>query len=294
MADKAVIIRGIGGHYTLHRHDPPFQGLAYLRGILRQEDLRPLVGDYVTFESSQDPDIPYVVQSILPRKNVSKRPAVANIDSLIITVAIFEPRPDYLFIDRLIVYARTNKMEPVILITKTDLAKKRAPRRVLERLFANYEKAEVSIFTAGFGEDDEDLLAFKAAVKGKTVAFAGQSGVGKSTKLNELFGEVLSETGEVSSKIGRGRHTTRETTLFPVSDGGYVADTPGFSALHLGDLEISWRDLRDAYAEFWHVAQPCRFEDCRHAGDMGCRIDETVIHAERLARYRQLLEEVDV
>lgn len=292
MADSAVIVRGVGGHYTLHRHDPPFQGLAYLRGILRQEDIRPLVGDRVEYTSSQDPDIPFVVEKILPRKNVSVRPAVANIDSLIITVSIFEPRPDYLLIDRLIVYARKNHMEPLILITKTDLAKRRAAKRSSEQLLENYADAEAAIYEAGFGEADADLQRFKSHLAGKTVAFAGQSGVGKSTKLNEMFGE-LSETGAVSEKIGRGRHTTRETTLYPIEGGGYVADTPGFSVLNLADLDITWRDLREGYAEFEKASEPCRFEDCRHDGDMGCKIDEMTIHPERLARYRILLQETD-
>ncbi|HHU11909.1 MAG TPA: ribosome small subunit-dependent GTPase A [Clostridiaceae bacterium] len=288
---EAVITRGVGGHYTLHRHDPPFEGLAYLRGILRQDDLRPLAGDRVRFESSHDPDIPYVVEAVLPRKNVSQRPAVANLDMLVLTVSIVQPKPDLFLIDRLIVYAAENDIIPVLLVTKTDLATTKNRQVILADITANYARSGLAMFADGFDGDDSELDRFMEHIRGKTVAFAGQSGVGKSTKLNRLLGDVINETGAVSDKIGLGRHTTRETQLFPVAGGGYIADTPGFSVLNLGDLAITPEGLRRGYAEFREVEGVCRFLDCRHDGDMGCAVSDAIIHPERLDRYRKLLQE---
>lgn len=288
---EAVIIRGVGGHYTLHRHAPPFEGLAYLRGILRQSDVRPLAGDRVIYEPSNDPDIPYVVNQILPRRNVSVRPAVANLDVLVLTASVVKPRPDFFLLDRLIVYCRASGIEPVMLITKTDLAATKSKAALLDALKQNYANADVPIYTDGFDDDDTDLLRFMERIRGRIVAFAGQSGVGKSTKLNRLLGKTMSETGDVSGKIERGRHTTRETTLFPLEDGGYLADTPGFSVLNLADLEVTPEVLRDGYAEFDQLRGVCRFLDCRHDGDLGCAVSDDIIHPERLDRYRKLIEE---
>jgi ribosome biogenesis GTPase len=289
--NRAVIVRGIGGQYTLHRHDPPFLGLAWLRGALRLSDIRPLVGDHVTFSEANDPDVPYVVDEILKRKNVSLRPAVANIDQLLITVSIAGPSPDELLVDRLIVYARSESIEPVLLINKIDLIGRRRPRLTLERLRDNYRRAGLQIFELGLTET-EDLGMLKEYVTGKVVAFAGQSGAGKSSILNRLFGEEKSQIGEISQKIARGRHTTRETTLFPVSGGGYVADTPGFSVLSLGAYDLDFRDLQQGYAELSLLSDHCRFADCRHDGDEGCMLDECLIPPDRLSRYRYLLAEV--
>lgn len=281
----ARILRAVGGQYLLD-DGAGFSGIAAARGIFRLDGIIPTPGDLVVYESSGDPDVPWVISEILPRRNYLIRPALANLDRLLITAAAAEPEADFFLIDKLITVCLVNSIEPILIITKNDLVKSG------EDKFASiYEPAGIKIYNTSIG-DQQSHEEIKALLPGRLVSFAGQSGVGKSTLLNLLFGDEMMETGGISKKIGRGRHTTRHVELFPYA-GGYLADTPGFSTLELPDLGITSDNIELGYPEIKAVSDQCRFTGCRHLGDLGCAVTEQIIHRDRLERYRMYREQVD-
>lgn len=286
---RAVLLRGVGGHYLLHSHQDNFQGLAMLRGILRLENVRPLPGDKAFYDPSDDPDIPYVIEELLPRKSFLARPGVANLDMVLITISATHPRPDLRMVDRLIVMSHTHNIEVVLLINKMDELDEPAE---IDHIKEEYAEAGIRILETGFNISEVELDQLKDLIRGKMVSFAGQSGTGKSTLLNRLFAAKLMEIGDLSDKIGRGKHTTRHTELFPVEDGGYLADTPGFSQVNLAEAGITVEDLANGYAEIRKVKHLCRFASCRHAGDLGCAVLEETMPPGRYERYLELRAEI--
>ncbi len=285
----AVLLRGVGGHYLLHSHQDNFQGLAMLRGVLRLENVRPLPGDKAVYGPSDDPDIPYVIERILPRKSFLARPGIANLDLVLITISASRPRPDLKMVDRLIVMSHTHDIDVILLINKID---ELDDPTSINNIKNEYAKAGIMILETGFTSSETDIQQLKDMIKKKTVSFAGQSGTGKSTLLNRLFDMELMETGDLSGKIGRGRHTTRYTELFPVETGGYLADTPGFSQVNLAEADITLEDLANGYDEIRKVKNMCRFASCRHAGDLGCAVNEETMPAGRYERYLELRTEI--
>ncbi|NLJ70106.1 MAG: ribosome small subunit-dependent GTPase A [Clostridiaceae bacterium] len=287
--NQAVIVKGIAGQYYLHRYEPYFEGVAVPRGIFRKKKTIPLPGDLIEYSASGDPDIPYVIEKILPRKNELKRPPLANLDILLITVSASLPVPDFYLVDRLTAYAEILQITPFILLTKTDIDDSN-----VSEILNNYCPAGFPIYQLGF-DNETELLRLKEDIKGEIVAFAGQSGVGKSTYLNLLFGDSLMETGELSNKAGRGKQTTRHIELFPTGIS-YVADTPGFQTINLAESGITGSQFADGYPEIKRLAAKCRFNNCTHIQEPGCAVlaaDPEQIHPERLRRYQFLRGELD-
>ena len=245
-------------------------------------------GDHVRYAASGDPDLPWVIEEILPRRNELARPAIANLDILLITVAVSRPEPDFFLIDRLLVCCFGHGIEPVLVLNKMD----EANDEIVERLLANYKPVGCPIVQTGLSDHDS-IQELRQHVKGRVVSFAGQSGGGKSTILNRLFDEEHMPTGTLSERIGRGRHTTRHAELFPMEDGGFIADTPGFSSLLLSDLGFSSEQLVFGYPELLAIEENCRFRSCRHLNDLGCAVEHSTIHPERLERYRTMRRELD-
>lgn len=281
----ARILRAVGGQYLLD-DGAGFSGIAAARGIFRLEGIIPTPGDLVVYESSGDPDVPWVISEIKPRRNYLVRPALANLDRLLITAAAAEPAADFFLIDKLITVCLVNDIEPILIITKNDLASTGE-----DRFGPVYKPAGISIYYTSLN-DKRSHDEIRALLPGRLVSFAGQSGVGKSKLLNQLFGDEMMVTGGISKKIGRGRHTTRHVELFPYA-GGYLADTPGFSTLELPDLGITSDNIELGYPEITAVTNQCRFTGCRHLGDLGCAVTEAAIHPERLERYRVFREQLD-
>lgn len=281
----ARILKGVGGQYWLHAPDG-FAGIASARGLFRKSGTVPTPGDWVRYVPSGDPDTPWRIETILPRRNILVRPAVANLDMLIITLSAEEPAPDYFLADKLLTVCLANQVEPLICITKTDLDD--AAAKAIGACYAAVGCPVISTNPADTASHHE----LRRLLQGRVVSFAGQSGVGKSTLLNELFGAERMATGSVSERIGRGRHTTRHVELFPFA-GGYLADTPGFSSLELYELGITGSDLAAGYPEIQAVADRCRFAGCRHLGELGCAVDSAAITPERLARYRFFRQQLD-
>ncbi|MBO4474342.1 MAG: ribosome small subunit-dependent GTPase A [Clostridiales bacterium] len=276
------IMKGVGGEYTIHLPDGACV-LAKPRGIFRKRKVIPTVGDYCEIEPSGDPDIPYTIVSIKDRKNLLIRPSVANIDVLIIAVSISDPQPDLKLLDKLLILCPKLHIDPVILLTKTDLAQDEA-----QKLASIYEGAGFRVLMSS----KEDMLpsdTVEELFKGHTVGIAGQSGVGKSTLCHRLTGMDHIEVGDISERLKRGKHTTRHVELFPY-EGGFLIDTPGFSSLEVDRIGIEEEDVIGGYPELLSIAGKCRFQDCRHKGELGCRVEESGISEGRLARYREFLD----
>lgn len=264
---KGLLCKAIAGFYYVHVGDEIFECKA--RGSFRKEGISPIVGDFV--EISVDLDKKGVIESIYERKNALIRPSVANIDKLFIVSSFSTPSPNLLIIDRIIALSVFYNIVPVVVFNKCDLGDFSKYKRIYEK--SGFKTLVVSAQT---GEGIESL---RKELKDCTSAFTGNSGVGKSSLINLLFPNLSLLTGEVSTKLGRGRHTTRHTELFKHSYGGYVADTPGFSSLDNQIGSIEFRDsLAECFPDFKGFINNCKFNDCLHIGEKGCGIGEAVLN----------------
>ena len=294
--ETGKLIRGVGGLYeiALDAGETPLSGrhvTARAKGNFRHEGITPLVGDRVriAFDDSslardeQGNPCPsadgggMVVEEILPRRNALIRPPMANLDYLFITLAAAHPAPVLETVDKLISIAEYNAIQPVIVIGKQDMAPEYAA--TLKKLYTDAGFFAFSL-SAGEGKGIQELRDFLSThLAGKTAAFAGASGVGKSTLLNALFPGLSLQTGEISRRIERGRHTTRRVELYPLAEprGAYVADTPGFSMLDFVRFDFfSREDLAGTMREFEPYIGACRYKKCTHTREEGCAILEAV------------------
>ncbi len=281
---QGVIIKGMGGFYFVTAQEQHYT--CRLRGKLRRREGGVVVGDQVRFVPLNEAE--GVVEEILPRRNQLIRPKVANIDQAFLILAAASPQPDWLLLDRLLVHCHQANIKPCICLNKWDIA-----TAELNLGAAIYQKAgfDVLLTSALLGRGKEEL---QNRLAGRVSIVAGPSGVGKSSLLNMVEPGFTLETGDISAKLGRGKHTTRLVELFPLSCSGWVADTPGFSLLDL-PKEMHPEDLAAAYPEM-RQAQPCRFDGCLHHKEPGCTIRELAekgeVHPERYRRYLDLLEEL--
>lgn len=262
---KGKIIKGIGGFYYVDADDTVYECKA--RGSFRNKKISPLVGDNVEITVNENAE--NTIDKILERKNQLVRPPLANLDILFIVNSIVDPKINTSVIDRLVAIAEFKKIEPVIVLTKTDLCKD------YDEYVQVYENAGFNVIvcdnTVGTGVEQ-----IKTLMKGKISAFTGNTGVGKSTLLNNIFPQLELETGETSKKLGRGRHTTRHCELFKF-ENGYIADTPGFSSLDFERCETILKDdLPYCFREFEQYIGLCKFNSCNHTGDKGCAICDAV------------------
>lgn len=269
--EQGLIIRLSGGFYYVETATDIVETRA--RGIFRKEGNSPMVGDQVEIERTEEGK--GVLTAILPRKNHLIRPPVANIDVLVMVVATESPIPNLQVIDKLLAVAIYKGIEPILVVTKADLSD---PSAVVEI----YRKAGFTVLVSEPNCPPPELLPLLA---GKLAVFSGNTGVGKSTLLNSIAPGLALETGEVSKKLGRGRHTTRTTGIFRVGEA-LIADTPGFSSLETVMLEVILKDeLADCFIEFRPYAGECRFTGCSHTKEKGCRIIEAV-EAQEIAPSR--------
>lgn len=273
-------MRGVGGLYEVLLTGSSCRVPARARGELRHAGLSPLVGDEVEVlltEKGNKTETFAAIERVLPRKNALIRPPFANLDVLFLAVAASHPAPDLSTVDKLLSIAEHEKIEPVLIIGKKDLDEEAA-----ERLAALYRAAGFTVFvlSAKGGEGLSPLQAYIGEnLIGKTAAFAGASGVGKSTLMNALFPDLLLETGEISRKIERGKHTTRRVELYPVPGltDAFIADTPGFSMLDFVRFDFfPLSDLFSTMREFRPFAGACRYTKCTHTKEEGCAVLEAV------------------
>ncbi|MBN1891554.1 MAG: ribosome small subunit-dependent GTPase A [Clostridiales bacterium] len=278
-----IIVKGIGGLYTIMT-DSGEAVHAKPRGIFRKKRTVPTVGDRVDFEPSGDPDIPFVITTISPRKNRMLRPPISNLDVLILTFSTKQPVPYLEMLDKLIILCVNNAIQPVIWITKMDLDPEYG-----EYFRSVYSDAGYEVVCSTHTEPI-DPKVLNQYFCGNIVGFAGQSGVGKSTLCNMLTGVSEREVGKISERLNMGKHTTRHVELYPF-DGGYLADSPGFTNLDILRTELNTEDIKLGYNELDRIRGKCRFDDCLHIGEKGCAVEEAQMDPGRLERYRSFIRE---
>ena len=276
---EGIVIRGLGGLYEVLKDGEIFECRG--RGGLKRDRNILYVGDRVEFSDG-------VISKILPRKNVLPRPAMANLDNLFIVIALTDPLPNLYTLDKLTVIARHCGVQPILVFNKTDLDDPLSVREI-------YSSVGYPCFSV-CARTGENVDTLRSLMKGKTNAFAGLSGVGKSTLVNALAPDLLRETGEVSRKLQRGRHTTRAVELFPF-EGGFLADTPGFSELEFLPCGLYDRSLlSDYFPEFEPYAGECFFRDCAHGKEKNCAVrngvEEGKIASSRYENYLRMYEEI--
>jgi len=283
--ESGIIIKGIGGFYYVEAADTIYE--CKLRGIFRKNKLTPFVGDHVNI--SLDEDGTCTVEEILPRKNFLIRPPISNIDQLIIVVSVCDPVPSTLIIDKIIAAAEDKGIEPILVISKTDLQGSEWLREI-------YEKTGIPFYTIS-SATGEGISAVQALLNGKITAFTGNSGVGKSSLLNCIDERFHLQTGETSQKLGRGRHTTRQIELLKMGNGTYVADTPGFSSISIERYDVIKKEnLQYCFREFTPYLTRCKFASCSHTCEKGCAVIEAVEnglisksrHASYITMYNEL------
>lgn len=282
---EATILKGVGGFYYIRWQGREIECKAGGRLRLRR-DFRPAVGDLARVELRGEDE--GLITEILPRRSFLLRPPIANIDQLIIVASEADPTTDPYLIDQVSVVALRQGIQPVLALNKADLR----PSARFEEIYrqAGFPTIPVSAQT-GQGLEELRLL-----LRGKSSAFTGNSGVGKSSLLNRLEPGFGLETGSIS-RISRGRHTTRQVELFPLQDGGFAADTPGFSSFDISRIDrIPKEELEQYFPEFEPYIGQCRFSGCAHCKEPGCAVDqacaEGLIAPSRLESYRRLYEEM--
>ncbi len=281
---QGILMKSIGGFYYVRCEDKEYECKA--RGSFRKKGSSPVAGDRVEISV---PDEGYcAIEQILPRKNKLKRPALANIDALVIVCSTVDPQPNFTVIDKMTAAAVNNGMTPVLAVSKNDIKNG-------DEVCEIYRKSGIKVFQCS-PDDKSETDALRDYLKGKVSAFTGNSGVGKSTLLNMLFPSLELATGQISEKLGRGRHTTRVVELFEL-DGCFVADTPGFSTVDLQRYEmIDKEQLQYCFPEFEKYLGQCQFTSCAHTCEKGCKILEAVQNGEiaesRHKSYVQMYNEV--
>ena len=285
--EKGKIIKGIAGTFSVKVDG----GLVYAckaKGVFRKERIKPVIGDNVIIDIISEDSLEGNITEILDRKNILIRPSVANIDMALIVAALKSPDPNFMMLDKLILHFKRQDIPIVLCFNKEDLS----DESLIDEYTSIYRDSGVNVVTtsAGNGFGVESL---KSLLKGKTTCIAGPSGVGKSTIINSLQDNIQMETGDISVKLKRGKHTTRHSEIIPISDESYIIDTPGFTSIEVFDIEYD--NLKEYYDEFDSFNQ-CYFTPCSHIHEPKCGVraalDNGRISRVRYDNYCSIYEEL--
>lgn len=285
---QGKIVKGISGFYYVHVVESGIYECK-AKGIFRQQKMKPLVGDDVEIDIISEEKKTGNVAAILPRKNALIRPAVTNVDQALLIFAAASPNPNFNLLDRFLVMMGRQDVPVILCFNKCDLITEEQQQEIT----SIYEASGCKILFVS-AKKKLGLNALQEILEGKTTTVAGPSGVGKSSLINLLAPEACMETGEISKKIERGRHTTRHAELIQLKGDGYIMDTPGFSSLYLPEMEKE--ELQDCYPEFAAYEPYCRFQGCSHISEPDCGVKEALsegkIHPVRYENYCQLYGEL--
>ena len=258
------------------------------RGKLKKDDIKPVVGDKVNFEITKIEEKTGVIEEFLPRKNYIKRPKIANINQIVLVISSKMPKPDLLMLDKQLVFAEYMNIRPVIVINKIDLAKEIAEEIKEQYKFTNYEIIETN------AKKNIGIYELRNVLKNKISVFSGNSGVGKSTLLNDLFEDNLTLEGKISSKNKRGKNTTTTVKLYELEENTFIADSPGFSTFDIYEIETT--NLAEYFVEFKEYIENCEFVGCTHIKEENCGIKQALkenkISQNRYERYIKIYEEL--
>lgn len=283
---EGLIVKGIGGFYYVDTGSEIIEAKG--RGIFKKDGITLAVGDRVELEIIDEAGRKGVINSIYPRKNQFIRPPIVNVDTFVVVFAASKPKPNLVLVDKFLVMAEMHGVEAVICINKSDLVS----RDELDEYRNVYDGIyPVIAVSARTGEGMDEL---KKAISGKTAAFAGPSGVGKSTITNALVPHANMETGSISEKTKRGRHTTRHAEIFKAEGGGRIFDTPGFTSFEI--MEADEDSLMHYYPDIEHFSEDCYYDNCRHLKEPQCAVREALkegkIHRLRYESYSANMEEI--
>ena len=285
---QGVIVKGIAGFYYIKVDEV---GIVECRakGVFRKDGIKPLVGDYVTVEITDDVAKTGVITEIHKRRNYIKRPEIVNVDQVLIVFSIASPSPNLNLLDRYLIMMRRENIPIIVVFNKIDLVNKEE----IEYIDLIYQNSNCKVVFLEAKNDIEDS-EIRELLQGKITCIAGPSGVGKSTLINKLQSSVVMQVGEISDKIKRGKHTTRHSELICIDDDTFIMDTPGFSALNLS--EIGKEELASYYTEFEPYFEGCRFVGCSHVYENVCGVKKAVkeglINSIRYNNYTQLYKEL--
>lgn len=284
---RGLIIENISNKYIIKTENKIYNCLA--RGKLKQDSISPTVGDMVNIEVLNEETNEAIINEILERKTYIKRPKISNVSQIILVISSKHPKPDLLMLDKQLAYSELMNIKPIIIINKIDLAK--------EDEILNIEKIYTQI---GYNVIKTNAITkvgidkVKAILKDSISVFSGNSGVGKSTLINSLFDEKLTEEGNISLKNKRGKNTTTSTTLYEIYEDSYIADTPGFSTFDIDEIETV--NLYKYFKEFKEKVKDCEFVGCTHIKEENCGIKKALkegkISQERYENYKKIYEDL--
>ena len=284
MSTEGILLKAVGGLYYAETPSGIYECKA--RGIFRKQDISPCAGDRVVLSDISGETA--VVDKILPRKNSLIRPPLANLDQIIFVISTCEPAPNLTLLDKFLAIAEFKGIDSIIAVTKLDLQRDDSLRDIYRNSGSEFLEIDY--------EEPSSYMKLYDMLSGKVSAFTGNTGAGKSTLLNHIDSSLEIRTGEISKKLGRGRHTTRNVELYKLANGGYIADTPGFSTFETRKYDIIMKDqLADCFPEFREYEGKCQFPDCAHVKEKGCAVLEAVengdIPRSRHSSYLEMYEE---
>ncbi|MCI8655711.1 MAG: ribosome small subunit-dependent GTPase A [Clostridia bacterium] len=283
---QGLIIGNIANLYKIKVENKIYEAVA--RGKLKKEEMTPVVGDKVEINIIDKENLKATIEEIKTRETYIKRPKIANVTQVILMISTKNPKPDLLMLDKQLVYAELLKIEPIIIINKIDLDEETS-----KEIEDTYKKIGYKVYTT-IAKENETVEKIKTDLKGKISVFAGNSGVGKSTTINALFRDNITEEGEISTKNKRGKNTTTDVKLYELDENTYIADTPGFSTFEITEIES--KELDQYFREFKEEIGKCEYIGCTHIKEQKCGIKEAIkqgkISQERYDRFCKIYQEL--